>query len=85
MNSKKTLCISKTICWHCKKEYKAAYAIWERGEKRCICSPECFSEKDKAVAAENGVIIKLVEHKEKEIIMHNNEEGATNGNHKLYI
>lgn len=60
MNSKKTLCISRTICWNCKMEFKAAYAAWERGEKRCICSPESFSEEEKTVAAENGVIIKAI-------------------------
>lgn len=60
MNIKITLCVCRTICWHCKKEYKAAYVEWERGEKRCICPPGSFSEEDKAVAAENGVIIKSV-------------------------
>lgn len=58
MNSKITLYICKVICWNCKKEFKAAYAKWERSGKQCVVSPENFSEKDKAFAAENGVIIK---------------------------
>ena len=58
MNSRITLYICKAICWNCKKEFKAAYEKWERGEKQCVVSPENFSEKDKAFASENGVIIK---------------------------
>ena len=60
MNSKKTICISRAVCWNCDKEFMAAYAVWERGENHCVCSPDCFSEDDKTVAAENGVIIKSV-------------------------
>ena len=58
MNSRITLYICKAVCWNCKKEFKAAYAKWERGGKQCVVSPENFSVNDKAFAAENGVIIK---------------------------
>ena len=60
MNTNITLCICRTTCWNCKKEFNAAYVKWERDGWHCICSPECFSEKDKTVAAENGVIIKTL-------------------------
>lgn len=60
MSAKRTLYICKAICWDCKKEFKAAYGKWERNEKQCVVAPGNFSEKEKAVAAENGVVIKSV-------------------------
>lgn len=60
MSAKRTLYICKAICWNCKMEFKAAYGKWERNERQCVVSPGNFSEKDKTVAAENGVIIKAV-------------------------
>lgn len=60
MSAKRTIYICKAFCWYCKKEFKAAYGKWERNEKQCVVSPGNFSEKEKAVAAENRVIIKTV-------------------------
>ena len=60
MSAKRTLYICKAICWNCKMEFKAAYGKWERNEKQCVVSPGNFSEKEKAVAAENGVVIKTI-------------------------
>ena len=60
MSAKRTLYICKAICWNCKKEFKAAYGKWERKEKQCVVSPGNFSEKEKAVAVENGVVIKTI-------------------------
>ncbi len=60
MSAKRTLYICKAICWNCKKEFKAAYGKWERNEKQCVVSPGNFLEKEKAVAVENGVVIKTV-------------------------
>ncbi len=60
MSAKRTLCICKAICWNCKKEFKAAYGKWERNDKKCVVTPGSFSQKEKEVAAENGVVIKTV-------------------------
>ena len=58
MSTTRTLFICKTTCWNCKKEFKAAYGKWTRNEKQCIVAPGHFTKEEKALAAENGVIIK---------------------------
>lgn len=60
MSTTRTLFICKATCWHCKKEFKAAYGKWTRNDKQCIVSPCNFSKEEKALATENGVIIKTV-------------------------
>lgn len=60
MSASRTLYICKAICWHCKKEFKAAYVKWTRNEKQCIVAPGNFSKEEKTLAAENGVVIKTV-------------------------
>ncbi len=60
MSASRTLYICKAICWHCKKEFKAAYGKWTRNEKQCIVAPGNFSKEEKTLAAENGVVIKTV-------------------------
>ena len=60
MNTNITLCICRTTCWNCKKEFNAAYVELEMAGRHCVYSPEHFSEKTRTVAAGNGVIIKTL-------------------------
>lgn len=60
MSASRTIYICNAICWHCKKEFKAAYGKWTRNEKQCIVTPGNFSKEEKSLASENGVVIKTV-------------------------
>lgn len=59
----RTLFICKTECYECKKEYNAAYvkAIYDDSlnmqNKIVSLSPNNFSDEEKKIAEENGVII----------------------------
>lgn len=58
MSTSRTLFICKAICWNCKKEFKAAYVKLTWKEKQGNISPGHFTKEEKALTAENGVIIK---------------------------
>lgn len=60
MSTSRTLFICKVPCWHCKNEIRVAYGRWTRNDKQCIVAPGNFSKEEKAIATENGVIIKNV-------------------------
>ena len=60
MSTSRTLFICKATCWNCKKEFKAAYVKVTRNEIQCNLAPGSFTKEEKALAAENGVIIKHV-------------------------
>lgn len=60
MSTSRTLFICKATCWNCKKEFKAAYVKLTWNEKQCNLAPGNFTKEEKALAAENGVIIKPV-------------------------
>lgn len=60
MSTTRTLYICKIPCWHCEKEFKAAYVKVTRNEKQYNLAPGNFTKEEKALAAENGVIIKQV-------------------------
>lgn len=60
MSTNRTLFICKATCWNCKKEFKAAYVKLTRNEKQCNLAPGNFTKEEKALATENGVIIKPV-------------------------
>ena len=56
----RTLFICKTECYECKKEYNAAYvkAIYDDSFNEIVSlSPNSFSDEEKKIAEENGVII----------------------------
>ena len=58
MSTTRTLFICKATCWNCKKEFKAAYVKLTWKEKQGNISPGHFTKDEKALVAENGVIIK---------------------------